>query len=123
MFFAKRRSALRVTEKMGLDPRSREATELVDMIMAGAKQYATMFPGVRVSELERALWSAAALTDNASAYARLERELPASGQQVDDLMRTVRRAGRQLAIEEGLTGVATGYYDRLRPVGQVVGRG
>lgn len=125
MFFAKRRSALRVTEKMGLDPKSPEATQLVEMIIAGVKQFSVMFPNMpgTVSELEKALWSAAALTDNASAYARLERELGASGNQVDDLMLRVRTAGRVLAVEEGLDGVAEKFYDRLRPVGQVAGRG
>jgi hypothetical protein len=125
MFFAKRRSGLRVTEKMGLDPRSPEATELVEMIIAGAKQYERMSPAIqaKVSDLEKALWAAAALTDNASAYARLERELRVTGKEVDDLMLRVRRAGRDLAIEEGLNSVAERFYDRLRPVGQVAGRG
>jgi hypothetical protein len=73
MFFEKRRNALRITERMGLDPKSAETTQLVEMIISGVKQYSEMVPGnVKVSGFEKTLWSVAAQTDNASAYGRLK---------------------------------------------------
>lgn len=123
MFFEKRRNALRVTGRMGLDPKSNETTQLVDMIIAGVKQYSEMVPGgVKVSAFEKTLWSTAALTDNASAYARLKRELRTSDDAVIELMRRARAAGRELALEEGLQSVVERFFDRLRPVGAVVGK-
>ena len=99
MFFEKRRNALRITERMGLDPKSNETTQLVQMIIAGAKQYSQMVPdGVRVSAFEKTLWSTAAMTDNASAYARLGRELRISDEAVIELMRRVRAAGCEVAF-------------------------
>jgi hypothetical protein len=124
MFFQKRRNALRITERMGLDPKSAEVTQLVDMIIAGVKQYAEMVPsGVKVSAFEKTLWSTAAMTDNASAYARLKRELRMTDEAVIELMRRARAAGRELALEEGLQGVVDRFFDRLRPVGAVIGKG
>ncbi len=125
MFFARRRHALRVIEKMGLNVRSPEATEIAEMIIAGAKQYAAMFPNapVKVSKLEQVLWSVAAMTDNASAYNRLSRSFGMSNERVNVLMRLARQAGRDVAIESGLPEVVTRFYDRLRPVGHFTAQG
>jgi hypothetical protein len=38
------------------------------------------------------------------------------------LMERARAAGRELAMEEGLQGVVERFFDRLRPVGAVIGR-
>jgi hypothetical protein len=125
MFFQKRRNALRITERMGLDPRSAETTQLVDMIIAGVKQYNEMLTAAqrgKVSAFERTLWSTAGMTDNVTAYVRLKRELGIGDDQVIELMRRARAAGRELAIEEGLTGVVERFFDRLRPVGEVMGK-
>lgn len=116
MFFARRRHALRIVEKMGLPVRSLEATHIVEMIIDGSKQYDAMFPGAPVSKQEQVLWSVAAMTDNASAYNRLARVgVPSS--RVNELMQLARQAGREHAIEVGLPEVATRFFDRLRPVG------
>ena len=45
MFFKRRRCALRVIERMGLNARDPAAVELIDMMVNGAKMYKDMMRG------------------------------------------------------------------------------
>ena len=66
MFFAKRRWALRVVERMGIPTKSVVTTELVGMIIQGAKQYGEMVKSVgqKIGDPELVLMSALAIDGN-----------------------------------------------------------
>jgi len=84
---------------MGLSASSVEATELVDMMIAGAKQFGEMMrtTGVKLTAPELILISAAALHDNRSAIERLRSNLRLSQNEVSEMLRRAHEAARTLA--------------------------
>ena len=114
MFFAKRRWALRVIDGMGLPSSSPEATELVDMIIAGAKQFEEMVhsTGMRMNDAELVLMSVAAMSRNPTALNRLTQDAGLSVNEATQLLERARRAGRHLADENGYTEIVARHYDR-----------
>ena len=115
MFFNinKRRWALRVTEEMGLPTRSPEATELVEMIIQGAKQHNQMArsAGLKFSDPELVLMSVSAMKSNQSALRRLVDYVRLTPEQAYDLLKSAHRAGRALAVKEGYTKMIDAMYD------------
>lgn len=115
MFFERRRWALRVIERMGLQAREPAAAELVDMMINGAKMYKDMMrgtAGVKITERELVLMAVASMSDNRSAFERLRRvRLDA-----ERLLAALRVAGRLLAVENGFHTLVTRFYDRLPEV-------
>lgn len=113
MFFARRRWALRVTERMGLDSRAAETTELVDMILQGAKQLDQQFRSVgqKMSAPELVLSSTAILANNKSAMGRLATNPHIGVHQALVLTAQAHDAGRALAIEQGYTEMVAAMYD------------
>lgn len=120
MLFEKRRWAVRVIEEMDLPIRSPEATELVEMIIAGAKQYEQMTrsTGVKLSQAELVLVSAAAMTDNNSSFNRLVTDLGLQDDEAEALLMKARRAGRRLAVNGEFHEIVSGFYDRLADPGE-----
>lgn len=120
MFFENRRWAVRVIEEMGLSIKSPEATELVEMIIAGAKQYKQMTrsTGVKLSQPELVLMSVAAMTDNNSALNRLVTDLGLQADEAAALLMKARSAGRSLAMNGGFHEIVSGFYDRLADRGE-----
>lgn len=101
MFFTRRRWALRVTEKMELNPSSQIASEIVSMIIQGSKQFNKMFrqANSKLSKQEQILMSAAALRDNYSAINRLTTEFKISNQEARNLFAKAKNSAYELAIE------------------------
>lgn len=114
MFFAKRRWAVNVIEKMGLNVRSSVATELIDMIVDGAKQCQRMTrsTGVGMSDAELTLMAVAAMSDNRSAFDRLKR----TGYDAEQLLTSARVAGQSLSIENGFQRLVDQFYSKLPEV-------
>jgi hypothetical protein len=115
MFFARRRWALRVIERMGLPARNPVATELVDMIINGAKTYQVMMratTGESFTQPEFVLMAVAAMTDNGSAFDRLRGQ----GFDAEHLLARARETGRQLVVENGFHVLVRRFYDRLPEV-------
>lgn len=115
MFFEARRWALRVTERMGLQAREPAATELVEMMINGAKMYKDMMhgkAGEQITQPELILMAVAAMSDNRSAFDRLKR----ARFDAEQLLAQARDAGRQLALENGFHETVRRFYDRLPEV-------
>jgi len=115
MFFEARRWALRVTERMGLQAREPAATELVEMMINGAKMYKDMMrgtAGAQITQPELVLMAVAAMSDNRSAFDRLKR----ARFDAEQLLAQARDAGRQLALENGFHETVRRFYDRLPEV-------
>ena len=111
MFFAKRRWALRVIEGTGVSASSELATELVDMIIQGAKQYPelTRHVGQSMSDPELVLPATAAMAQNQSAVSRLQ-ELGMSLGESQAVLNRVHEAGRDLAETGGYTDIVKRMY-------------
>jgi hypothetical protein len=109
MYFVRTRWAFRVIERMGLAACSPAAVELVDMMIYGAKMYRAM--GVKITEPELVLMAVAAMSDNRTAFERLQKRFDA-----EQLLAQARQAGRALAVECGFNDLVTRFYDRLPEV-------
>jgi hypothetical protein len=106
MLFARRRYAIRLAEKAGLDVRSPQATVLIRLTLWGAKELgrtAEKATGRRVPRLEFLLMIAMRLVGNHTAINEVARVLHIEGHPARSLLLKWRHAALELAEEHGLT--------------------
>jgi hypothetical protein len=97
MFFARRRWATRVVEKTGFPIRSREATELIEMLIWASKQ----FPS-RVPAAESVLVSAMRMVHNQSAMVNLANGLDGDLVAAEKALAQLSEAAIAVATEHGM---------------------
>jgi hypothetical protein len=104
MLFPRRTWALRVTEGMGLHPKSRETTLLVDLLIWSAEQDAKMMQQAGTSILpkpEGILLGAISMVNNHSAVLKTARELQIEPQTAENLLLRMRASAIALAKQNG----------------------
>ena len=116
MFFGKRRHAMRLIDELGIPIKSDLATELVDMLIAGAKQHQQMIRGmadIKFSDQELILTSAAAMINNQTAFERLSMDFGLGDVETRRLLDEIWKIGRDTALDAGFSELVTRFYDRL----------
>lgn len=107
MFMAKRTWALRVMDQANIPASSSLATELVDMLVRGAKQTQALTRTVeagsraKLDDLDFIMMSARAMSDNVSAFDRLQEDAGLSGIEALSVLASVRAAANELYRNQG----------------------
>ena len=108
MLFPLRRWSLRVVEKMNIPVRSAEATEIVEMLVWGAKQSKSLISMAGddlLTKSDHVLLIAISMWSNPMARTSLSRKLQISELEADQLLQKCKFAGREVAVEHGLSHV------------------
>lgn len=104
MFFQRRRWALRGIEEMALPVRSPEATLLIDLLIWSAKVEADMLKVAGESQMPKPsgiLMGGITMIHNATAVAKVARDLHLTEQAATQLLMRLKIASRQLAVSNG----------------------